>query len=289
MAKITVNKLTTSNTVPTITGTVEFERFDANKNPKETIQIVLNFNTYKLFENGLGLDETKTPTVWKLQIDSPLFPGTYDVEANVIEVGTKRIVASDETIDELTIQTVQAATGFTPPKPSIAQKVATIAGLLGAVNSLFGGQNGISPLPSVHPTDDDDSSTALPGRGKEERGQDPRVKSQDKTRAKGNPATPPQVGNDKTSNQQMGNQTITSAEELDKIANNPENFIGDVTQGPADTLEKLGDDTANSFDMGAGNSLNEAAQAAGQDIQAIERLISSGNVLGRPINSGFTV
>jgi hypothetical protein len=251
MAKITVKKLITTNTVPTIKGTVEFERFDANRNPKETIQVVVNFNTYKLFENGLGIDETKTPTVWKLQINSPLFPGTYDVEANVIEVGTNRIVASDETVDELIIQTQQAATGFTPPKPTIAQKVATIAALLGAANSLFGGQSGISALPSVHPTDDDDSSTALAGRGKEERNQDPSVKSMDKVRSRGNPATPPKVGNDKTSNQQMGNQTITSAEDLDKIANNPENFIGDVTQGPAQTLEAAMDRVSAAPDLAA--------------------------------------
>lgn len=221
MAKITVKKLITTNTVPTIKGTVEFERFDANKNPKETIQVVVNFNTYKLFENGLGVDETKTPAVWKLQINSPLFPGTYDVEANIIEVGTNRIVASDDTVDELTIQTQQAATGFTPRKPTIAQKVATIAALLGAANSLFGGQSGISALPSVHPTDDDDSSTALVGRGKEERSQDPCVKSMKNTCSNGNPETPKQVGNDKTSNQSlsMGTQEVTSPEQLDQLAN----------------------------------------------------------------------
>ena len=289
MAKIKVKKLITTNTVPTITGTVEFERFDANRNPKETIQVVLNFNKYKLFENGLGIDETKTPTVWKLQINSPLFPGTYDVEANVIEVGTNRIVASDETVDELIIQTQQAATGFTPPKPTIAQKVATIAALLGAANSLFGGQSGISALPSVHPTDDDDSSTALAGRGKEERNQDPSVKSMDKTCAKGVTTCNKTVGNDKTSNQQMGTQEVTSPEQLDAIANDVGFLTPEASYENAMDNVRAAQDTANSFDMGAGNALNEAAQAAGQDIQAIERLISSGNVLGRPVNSGFTV
>jgi hypothetical protein len=245
MAKITVNKLTTTNTVPTITGTVEFERFDANKNPKETIQVVLNFNTYRLFENGLGIDETKSPTVWKLQIDSPLFPGTYDVEANVLEISSNRILASDDSVDELTIQTVQTATGATPPKPTIAQKVATIAGLLGAVNSLFGGQNGISPLPSVHPTEDDDSSTSLAGRGKEERPQDPRVKSMKKTRAKGNPETPKVVGNDKTSNQQMGTQSVTSPEQLDQLANDSS------WMNPSDALENAMDNVRAAPDLAA--------------------------------------
>lgn len=220
MAKITVNRLSTTNATPTITGTVEFERFDANKVPKETIQIVINYNTYKLFENGLGIDETKKPTVWKLQIDSPLFPATYDVEANVVDVVTKRILASDETTDELIIQSPFQATGQPPkPKMSIAQKVALIAGLMNSVNSLFGGQNGIGPLPSVHPATDDDSSTTLAARGKEERPQDPRVKSQDKTCAKGVTTCDKTVGNDKTSNQQMGSQTVTSAAELDAIAN----------------------------------------------------------------------
>jgi hypothetical protein len=237
MAKITVNRLSTTNATPTITGTVEFERFDANKNPKETIQIVINYNTYKLFENGLGIDETKKPTVWKLQIDSPLFPATYDVEANVVDVVTKRILASDDTVDELIIQAPFQATGQpAQPKMSIAQKVALIAGLMNSVNSLFGGQNGIGPLPSVHPTTDDDSSSSLVARGKEERPQDPRVKSQNDTRAKGVTTSDKTVGNDKTSNQQMGTQTVTDAADLDQLAN------AWMTEGfptPSDTLTDL--------------------------------------------------
>lgn len=286
MAKITVNRLSTTNATPTITGTVEFERFDANKVPKETIQVVINYNTYNLFENGLGIDETKTPTVWKLQIDSPLFPATYDVEANVVDVVTKRILASDDTVDELIIQSPFQATGQpAQPKMSIAQKVALIAGLMNSVNSLFGGQNGIGPLPSVHPATDDDSSTSLVARGKEERPQHPQVQSMNKTRAKGVTTSDKTVGNDKTSNQQMGTQAVTSPEQLDQLAND----VGFLTPDDAMNNVRSAQDTANSFDMGAGNTLNEAAQAAGQDVQAIERLISSGNVLGRPVNSGFTV
>ena len=236
MAKITVNRLSTTNATPTITGTVEFERFDANKVPKETIQVVINYNTYKLFENGLGIDETKKPTVWKLQIDSPLFPATYDVEANVVDVVTKRILASDDTVDELIIQAPFQATGQpAQPKMSIAQKVALIAGLMNSVNSLFGGQNGIGPLPSVHPATDDDSSTSLAGRGKEEREQDPRVRSQNTTQAKGVTTSDKTVGNDKTSNQQMGSQTVTDAADLANIA---DSWMTEGLQTPADTLEK---------------------------------------------------
>jgi hypothetical protein len=219
MASITVKRLSTSNTTPTITGTVEFERFDSRGNPKETIQIIINYNTYKLFENGLGIDETKTPIVWKLQIDSPLFPATYDVEANVIDVVTKRILAADDTTDELIIQSPPITPGVQQPKMSIAQKVALVSGLMNSVNSLFGGRNGLTPLPSVHPTNDDDSSTALAARGKEERPQDPSVKSMKTTQDKGNPETPPTVVNDKTSNQQMGTQEVTSPEQLDQLAN----------------------------------------------------------------------
>jgi hypothetical protein len=111
----------------------------------------------------------------------------------------------------------------------------------------------------------------------------------EKTCAKGVTTCDKTVGNDKTSNQQMGTQEVTSPEQLDALAND----VGFLT--PEASYEKaMGDvrsaqDTANSFDMGAGNTLNEAAQAAGQDIQAIERLISSGNVLRPPVNSGFTV
>ena len=235
MAKITVNRLSTTNATPTITGTVEFERFDANNNPKETIQIVINYNTYKLFENGLGIDETKKPTVWKLQIDSPLFPATYDVEANVVDVVTKRILAADETVDELIIQSPFQATGQLQPKMNIAQKVALIAGLMNSVNSLFGGQNGIGPLPSVHPATDDDSSTSLVARGKEERPQHPQVQSMDKTCAKGVTTCDKTVGNDKTSNQQMGSQTVTDAADLANIA---DSWMTEGLQTPADTLER---------------------------------------------------
>jgi hypothetical protein len=246
MAKITVNRLSTTNATPTITGTVEFERFDANKVPKETIQIVINYNTYKLFENGLGIDETKKPTVWKLQIDSPLFPATYDVEANVVDVVTKRILASDDTVDELIIQAPFQATGQPQPKMSIAQKVALIAGLMNSVNSLFGGQNGISPLPSVHPATDDDSSTSLAGRGKEERPQDPRVKSRNDTRAKGVTTSDKTVGNDKTSNQQMGTQTVTDAADLDQLANA---WMTEGLQTPEQTLEKAMENVRSAPDL----------------------------------------
>ena len=61
---------------------------------------------------------------------------------------------------------------------------------MNSINLLFGGKNGLTPLPSVHPTLDDQSTTALPANGNEERAEDPRAKSKDKTRMKGVPLPP---------------------------------------------------------------------------------------------------
>ena len=182
MAKITVNKQTTYNQTPTITGTVEFERFDSSGNPKHTIQIVVNYITYKLFAGNLGIDETRSPNVWKLHIDLPLYPGTYDIEAQVIDLTTNTVIASDSTVDELQISVRQNY--YTYPKPpelSLFQKFQLVNGLMNQMNRLFGGQNGISPVPSVHPAVDDQASTNEMGRGREEREQHPIPKSKDKT------------------------------------------------------------------------------------------------------------
>ena len=61
-----------------------------------------------------------------------------------------------------------------------------------SVNLQFGGKSGLTPLPAVHPTLDDQSTTALSAGGNEERSEDPRAKSKDKTRMIG-AALPPQL------------------------------------------------------------------------------------------------
>ena len=57
MARITIDNIATYSQTPTITGTVEFEHFDAFGEPSETFQIVINYATYRLFEGNLGLNE----------------------------------------------------------------------------------------------------------------------------------------------------------------------------------------------------------------------------------------
>lgn len=188
MAKITVNALTTYNQTPTISGTVEFERFDTAGNPKQTIQIVINYTVYKLFGGNLGLDETQTPNVWKLHFDYPLYPGIYDIEANVIDVATNTIVASDSTTNELRIENRPTYIAYPkPPELSLLQKFLLVNSLMNQMNRLFGGKNGITPLPSVHPVADDQSSTSDFARGNDERNQNAVVKNADE-RAKANKA-----------------------------------------------------------------------------------------------------
>jgi hypothetical protein len=186
MASITVKPLATMNASPTITGTVSFQRFDSNRDPKETIEIIVNYKSYKLFQQ-VGLDETVTPNIWKLQFDEYLYPGTYEIDARVIDVNTKTVLASDTTNNELTI----LPPPVNQPKMTLLQKVALVSLLMSSVSKMFGGQNGIGGNPAVHPTIGDDASTSLAGRSDQERPQDPRAKSNvDRAKSNKNPIPP---------------------------------------------------------------------------------------------------
>ena len=182
MTKITVKQLSTSNTMPMITGTVEFERFDTLRKPKHTINVYVNYNKYTLFDGNLGLDESVKPNIWKLHFSSPLYPGTYDVEAQVVDVTTNTVVVSDNTINELTITSPPVITYSRPSADplTILGKLALVNGLMAGLGKLFGGQNGIGQNPSVHPAQDDQASTALHGRGANERDNDARERDRNK-------------------------------------------------------------------------------------------------------------
>jgi hypothetical protein len=173
---INIKPLATSNTVPIISGQVNFER---NKN--QTILITVNYVTYELFKGNLGLDESVKPNVWKLHMSSPLYPGIYDVEANVVDVTNDIVVASDNAVGELTILSPTPAQ-IQQQNVTIPQKVAIVTGLLNAVATLpgSGGNSGVGGNPSVHPATDDDGTTGLAGRADKERDEDPRVKDKDK-------------------------------------------------------------------------------------------------------------
>jgi hypothetical protein len=182
MARITVRKLTTANNVPTITGFAAFTRFDDLGNPFEDLEIIINYNAYYLFEGNLGLENTAYPGLykWKLHIDTPMFPGTYEVEANIYDINTDQTVDTDTSKNELTIlPPVYNSKG--PTKTKLKQKAATVAALMGALEGLFGNGGVGGPSPSVHPTQDDQSSTSLVARGSKERKEDPRVKSKKQT------------------------------------------------------------------------------------------------------------
>jgi hypothetical protein len=175
---INVNPLSPTSPTPILTGQVKFER---QKN--QTIYITVNYITYKLFDGNLGLDESVTPNVWKLHFSSPLYPGTYDVEANVIDVTNNIIVVSDNVYGELVIKRpTVASVQYKQQNMTIPQKVALVAGLLDAVSKIpgGGGNSGVGGNPSVHPVEDDDGTTSLPGRADKERDTDPRVTSKKK-------------------------------------------------------------------------------------------------------------
>jgi hypothetical protein len=180
---ISVDKLATSNSMPTISGTAIFNRFDALGNPDEAIEIILNYRPYYLFEGQLGLSKSGLGDVynWKLHVDAPLYPGTYDVEANIYRVADDQIIASDDTINELIILDPYRQYGSNPipPKKSLAQKAAVVAGLMNSLSNMFGNSGVGGPSPSIHPVQDDQASSPLVGRGNEERSEDTMVKSKD--------------------------------------------------------------------------------------------------------------
>lgn len=181
---IIVNKLTTANSMPTISGTAVLNRFDSFGNPDQALEVILNYRPYYLFEGNLGLSNTDVPGVynWNLHIDSPLYPGTYDIEANIYRVADDQIIASDSSYNELTILDPYRQYGgraAPPAKKSIAQKAAVVAGLMDSLSGMFGNSGVGGPSPAIHPVQDDQSSSPLVGRGNEERTEDPMVKSKD--------------------------------------------------------------------------------------------------------------
>ena len=190
MAYITVTPLKTSNSMPILTGTVDFTRFDEKGIARETIEIEINYNVYKLFDGRLGIDEKVIPNVWKLHFDTPLYQGVYDVEARVVDVKTRATITKDSTKGELTIEAIPYQILEQQKNLTILQKVALVAGLMDSVGKMFGGQNGVGGNPAVHPSLDDDSSTSLAGRSDQERGEDARVKDKEK-RAKATTAPVP--------------------------------------------------------------------------------------------------
>jgi hypothetical protein len=198
----------------------------------------LNYNPYYLYEGNLGLVETavKGTYTWKLHIDSPLYPGTYDVEANIYNVDNDVIVASDDTKNELTILPKPNPwnVGYSPnligysPPTSIAQKAAVVAGLMNSLTNLFGNSGVGGPSPSVHPTQDDQSSSSLAARGSEEREEDPRVKSKDKVVDEA--SVPPKKHNfDVTDAAAAAEKSEDKAEETPKM-DNAQQDLGDAKQ-----------------------------------------------------------
>jgi hypothetical protein len=186
---IDVNRLSTANSMPTISGTAVFNRFDSLGNPDQAIEVILNYRPYYLFEGNLGLVNTDIPGVyvWRLHVDSPLYPGTYDVEANIYSVNTDQILASDNSVNELTILNPQRRYGGQPApaaNKSLAQKAAVVAGLMNSLSNMFGNSGVGGPSPAVHPVQDDQASSPLVGRGNEERSEDTMVKSKDTVKDK---------------------------------------------------------------------------------------------------------
>jgi hypothetical protein len=193
---ITVNSLATSNTAPTLTGTVVFDRSKG-----QSISVKVNYITYKLFAGNLGLDESVSPNIWKLHFSSPFAIGVYPVEANVLDAS---VLENAGAATEISLATNSGGslqiTGPTAADLSrsvnnitIPQKVAIVANLLNEVNKLpgSGGSGGVGGNPSVHPTVNDDITTGLPGRADRERDEDPRVKDKDKRQAANKLPLPP--------------------------------------------------------------------------------------------------
>jgi hypothetical protein len=259
MASISITPLSTSNTSPMITGYVDFERFDSSGNPKQEISVYVNYTKYKLFDGNLGLDETVTPNKWKLHFSTKLYPGTYQVEAYVSDIATDIVVASDVKETGITI-TQPTTVQVKQQNPTLLEKVATVALLMSSLDKLFGGKNGISPVPSVHPTLNDDASTSLVGRGNEERAEDTMAKSKAKTVRKGNVNPNPVVNKavDPTASA-AGTYSLTDIERAAAGDLNVIDNLDFLSAGslPSDTISTLNEQAA------AAVTATNAATAAG--------------------------
>ena len=185
MASVKIIPLATSNTSPTLTGTVNYKRFDDSGVPREDFYVTVNYTKYKPFDGNLGLDETTSPATWKLHFSQTLYPGTYEVEANVVDIASNSLLATDYNPNGLIINQLSQKE-YKQQNPTLLEKVATVGLLMASLDKLFGGKNGIAPVPSVHPTLNDDASTSLVGRGNEERAEDTMAKSKTKTVRKNN-------------------------------------------------------------------------------------------------------
>ena len=238
---ININKLATANTMPIISGKAAFSRFNSLGNPDQSIEIILNYRPYSLFEGQLGLSETGIPNTynWNLHIDAPLYPGTYDVEANIYNVKDDLIVASDDSVNEITILDPYRTYGGQPapaPKKSLAQKAATVAALMNSLSNLFGNSGVGGASPSVHPVQDDQASSPLVSRGNEERSEDTMVKSKDKVVDEA-PLPPPASNFDVTGDSGAKNGVDWELASLD----NARSELGEAAQ--------LQDDTKNIIDQ----------------------------------------
>jgi PBP1b-binding outer membrane lipoprotein LpoB len=275
MTSISITPISTSNTAPTLTGYVDFQRFDSlGGKPKETISVYVNYRKYTLFDGNLGLDETVKPNKWKLHFSQNLAPGTYQVEAYVSDTASNTILASDTKEAGITI-TQPTPVEIKQQNPTILEKVATVALLMASLDKLFGGKNGIAPVPSVHPAINDEASTALVGRGNEERAEDTMVKSKKQTERKGNVKANPVANKavDPTASA-AGTYSLTDIEraaagDLNVVDNldflsagsRPSDTIADMQE----TAEKIATQDA-AISSGAGTIASTGARISGRNL-----------------------
>jgi PBP1b-binding outer membrane lipoprotein LpoB len=243
-----------------LTGYVDFQRFDApGGKAKETISVYVNYRKYTLFDGNLGLDETVQPNKWKLHFSQNLLPGTYQVEAYVSDTASNTILASDTKETGITI-TQPTPIEIKQQNPTLLEKAATVALLMASLDKLFGGKNGIAPVPSAHPAINDEASTALVGRGNEERAEDTMVKSRNQTQRKGNVKANPVANKavDPTASA-AGTYSLTDIERAAAGDLNVVDNLDFLSAGsmPSDTISTLNEQAA------AATTASNAATAAG--------------------------
>jgi hypothetical protein len=243
-SSVKIIPLATSNTRPTLTGTVDYKRLDNNGKPLENFYVTVNYTKYTPFDGNLGLDETSSPAKWKLHFSTTLYPGNYQVEANIVDIASNTLVATDYNPNGVIINQISQKE-YKQKNPTLLEKVATVALLMASLDKLFGGKNGISPVPSVHPTLNDEASTALVGRGKEESKEDIMRKSKDKTQRNNNVKANP-VKNKAVDPAAASILGGIGAESLDKVAGA---MLGNGTSAGVETDFETIKDTISSTAM----------------------------------------
>ena len=170
---VQVKKTTSTSSTPVITGTCLFTRLTniPKPTPLRDMIIVINYNYYRLFDGYLTLDEKSNPYNWKIKIPAnrALSIGSYDVRTILLDIQSNKIIFDKVYEDYLSITQDTTATSSSGTGSGSGNSIQSLMSQMGGLMNMM---NQLGQKQGVHPTTDDDSSTNLKDRDKQEADQD---------------------------------------------------------------------------------------------------------------------